>query len=302
VLDLNEVVTDIEQLLGRTLGEHIELQRSLDPALWPVNADPGQIEQVLVNLAVNARDAMPEGGSMTIDTANVDVDADVAAVRPPMQPGPHVRLRVSDTGVGMSAEVRARVFDPFFTTKPKGTGSGLGLATVYGIVTQAGGHVDVYSELGLGTTFNVFLPRAESTEPDDAERHAAPAPAKGTETVLVVEDENGVRELTCRMLDRNGYTVLEAASGSDAIGMLRDLGGRVDLLVTDVVMPQMGGREVAEAVRKLQPDVHVLYVSGYAHPVLGRHGTLDEGVLLLEKPFTEAALLAHVRTLLDGAH
>jgi len=295
VLNLNDVVAEVEQLLRRSIGEHIELATALAGELWPVLADPGQLEQVLVNLAVNARDAMPGGGTLTIDTANLLVDDDYAAQRHGLKTGRHVRLRVSDTGAGMPRHVLDRVFEPFFTTKPKGEGTGLGLATIYGIITQADGHAQIYSEPGLGTTFTALLP-ATNQAPAPAE---PPIPdttrARGGETVLVVEDEDAMREVTRRILARNGYQVITAATGADAVELAARLEREIHLLITDVIMPQMLGREVADRIRATRPAIRTLYMSGYAHPVLASQGTLDPGVILLEKPFTEPALLDKIK-------
>jgi two-component system, cell cycle sensor histidine kinase and response regulator CckA len=300
VLDLHEVVTDVEQLLRRTLGEHVELLVNLAPSLGRIVADRGQIEQLLLNLAVNARDAMPKGGTLSIDADNVTVDEAYALLRPDLQDGEHVRLRVSDTGTGMDRAVLAHAFEPFFTTKPKGEGSGLGLATVYGIVAQAGGQVQLYSEPGLGTTVTVLFPATAQA----ATRHdpvvAVPA-TPASETVLIVEDEDAMREVTRRILSRNGYRVLCAASGAQAMEIVECERGDIQLLVTDVIMPQMLGKEVAERVTLRCPDIRVLFMSGYAEPVLGSQGTLAEGVLLLEKPFSEPTLLSKVREALDAA-
>jgi signal transduction histidine kinase len=299
VLIVNEVVSEVEQLLRRTIGEHVELATSLETDLWPVLADRGQIEQVLVNLAVNARDAMPAGGLLTIETANVTVDESYAAGYPGAQAGRHVRLRVSDTGEGMEAGVLRRAFEPYFTTKPNGEGSGLGLATVYGIITQAGGVAKIYSEAGIGMTFTALLPATEEVRRVAAS--ATPPGAGGAETVLVVEDEEAMRDVVERILSRNGYRVLTAANGPAAIELVGGRDDHIDLLLTDVVMPQMLGKEAAERIVALRPDVKVLYMSGYAMPVLGAHGTLEEGVTLVEKPFSEPTLLAKVREVLDVA-
>jgi PAS domain S-box-containing protein len=298
VLNLNGVVTGVEQLLHRTLGEHVDLVALLADDLWRVKADPGQIEQVLVNLAVNARDAMPTGGALTIDTDNVHADEGYAATWPSLQPGRYVRLRVNDTGSGMSEEVISRAFEPFFTTKAKGDGSGLGLATVYGIVTQAGGHVEIYSAAGMGTTVKLLLP-ATDDEPDAPSHVAAAHHESGGETVLVVEDEEAMREVTKRILIRHGYTVITACDGVDALRIAQEPGVHFDMLVTDVVMPKMLGKELAGKIKELCPGVAVLFMSGYAQPVLASQGTLDEGVHLVEKPFTAQDLLARVREVLD---
>jgi signal transduction histidine kinase len=299
VIDLNDVVGDLEQLLRRTLGEHCELTIARADRLAPIYADPGQVEQVLVNLAVNARDAMARGGMLTIDTNLVDVDEDFAASRPGVGAGRYACLRVSDTGTGMDRATAERAFEPFFTTKPKGEGSGLGLATVYGIVAQAGGDVRIYSEPGLGTTVRVLFP---VTEEDEAPGHAAAGHPRrhGGETVLVVEDEEAMREVTRRILARNGHEVLVASSSLNALEIAAEYEGTIHLLVTDVVMPQMLGKEVAERVVGLRPDIRVLYMSGYAQPVLASQGTLDAGVELVEKPFTEAGLMTKVREVLDA--
>jgi signal transduction histidine kinase/CheY-like chemotaxis protein len=299
VLDLDTVITSVEELLRRTIGEHVELVTSLAGDLWPVLADPGQLEQVLVNLAVNARDAMPVGGTLTIDTGNVTVDADTIAGGSRARKGRNVRLRVSDTGIGMSSDVAQHVFEPFFTTKPDGGGTGLGLATVYGILTQADGDIRIYSESGHGTTFTITLPiTAEAAAPV-----AEPVPyqrAPKGETVLVVEDEEALREVTRRIFTRNGYQVITAANGPEALRIAVGHPGEIHLLVTDVVMPQMLGKEVAEKMRLIKPEIEVVFMSGYARPVLASQGRLDPGVALVEKPFSEADLLAMAGQVLNG--
>ncbi|WP_307875117.1 ATP-binding protein [Frankia nepalensis] len=303
VLGLNEVVVDLEQLLLRAVGEHVRLRIRLAPDLAPVLADRGQLEQVLVNLAVNARDAMPRGGVLTIDTTNVDVDEEAAATRVGLTPGPHVRLRVGDSGVGIPEDLIGRVFEPFFTTKPKGEGSGLGLATVYGIIIQAGGHTEIASEQGVGTTVTCLLPATD----EKAARVDTPVPVedgggRGGETILLVEDEDAMREVTRRILVRNGYRVLTAPGAAEAIALVASRQRArepVDLLVTDVIMPGMQGRELANHIRALLPGIRVAYMSGYAHPVLTTQGRLDPGVVLLEKPFSERVLLATVRATLS---
>jgi PAS domain S-box-containing protein len=299
VLDLDEVITTVEEMLRRTLGEHVELVTSLAGGLWPMLADPGQLEQVLVNLAVNARDAMPAGGTLSIDTSNVTVDADSVAGGSKAKQGRNVRLRVSDTGTGMSAEVIEHVFEPFFTTKEEGAGTGLGLATVYGILTQAEGHIQIYSEPGTGTTFTITLPATAETAvpmPEPAPYQREP---KG-ETVLIVEDEGALREVTKRIFTRNGYQVITAANGPEAFGIARDHAGEIHLLVTDVVMPHMHGKEVAEKMQVIKPGIEVLFMSGYAQPVLASQGRLDPGVALVEKPFSEAELMSKAAQVLNG--
>jgi PAS domain S-box-containing protein len=299
VINVNEVVANLEELLRRTLGEHVELRTSLASALGSTVIDPGQLEQVLVNLAVNARDAMPDGGGLSIETENALVDEDYAASRPGVATGHYIRLRVSDTGAGMDEATLQRAFEPFFTTKPKGSGTGLGLATVYGVITQAGGQAFIYSEPGHGTTFTALLPAAEVAPQPEPAHAARLRRAGGSETILLVEDEDALREVTARMLTRNGYRVLSAAGGAEAIEAATNH-EEIDLLITDVVMPHMLGREVATRVVELRPNVGVLFISGYAQPVLGSRGTLDAGVALLEKPFAESALLDKVQAVIDG--
>ena len=289
-LDLDTVVTAVAEMLRRTLGEHIELVISLDGHLWPVLADRGQLEQVLVNLAVNARDAMPTGGTLTIDTTNRTVDADSIAGGSESPEGRNVRLRVSDTGMGMSPEVIEHVFEPFFTTKQEGKGTGLGLATTYGILAQNEGHVKIYSEPGTGTTFSIMLPvTAETAIPlsKPTARHRTPK----TETVLVVEDEDAVLQVTKRILTRNGYQVVTAAGGQEAIRIAHDCQTEIDLLIIDAVIPHMLGKDLAEMVRAIRPEIEVLFMSGYARPVLTSQGRLDPSMALVEKPFSEADLL-----------
>jgi CheY-like chemotaxis protein len=300
VLNVNTVVAEIQQMLRRTLGEHIQMHITLAPDLWPVLADPGQLEQVLVNLAVNARDAMPDGGTLGIDTANVFVDHGTTPAVPEPEPGRYVQIRVSDTGTGIAPEIAERVFEPFFTTKPKGKGSGLGLATVYGIVTQVNGHVWVDSVPGAGTTFTAMLPATEQAVDAPAEDDGPREHTRGGETVLVVEDEDALREVTRRILSRNGYQVLTAANGPEALKMVEHTSQRIDLLLTDVIMPHMLGKELAGRLRELRPGLRVLYMSGYAQPVLASQGTLDPGVILVEKPFSELALLDQVREVLES--
>jgi nitrogen-specific signal transduction histidine kinase/CheY-like chemotaxis protein len=299
VLNLDTVITGVQGMLHRTLGEHVELVTSLAGDLNPVLADPGQLEQVLVNLAVNARDAMPGGGTLSIDTSNVTVDAESIAGGSESPPGQQVRLRVSDTGGGMTPEIIEHAFEPFFTTKSDGGGTGLGLATVYGILHQADGHIRIYSEPGGGTTFSITLPattQVATSEPPEVTYERSPS----GETVLVVEDEAALREVTRRILARNGYHVITAASGPEALDIARGYQGEIHLLVTDVVMPHMLGKEVAEQVLVIKPGAEVLYMSGYARPVLASQGRLEPGVALVEKPFSEAELLAKAGQVLNA--
>jgi PAS domain S-box-containing protein len=295
VLSLNAVVADVRELLVRSIGEHVQLDTELPAGLWAVKADPGQMEQILVNLAVNARDAMPGGGTLTIRTDNM-----LAGKESGVPAGRYVRIQVEDAGAGMPQEVIARAFEPFFTTKPKGEGTGLGLATVYGIVKQAGGDVQIASEPGVGTTFTVLLPATGEESADPETPVAEGAPPGGGETVLVVEDEPAIREVAERILRRSGYEVLMAGSPLDALELAGRHDGQIDLLVTDVVMPKMLGKDVAERMRAQRPGVKVLYISGYARPVLASSGTLEPGVTLLEKPFSESVLLQAVRQVLDA--
>jgi PAS domain S-box-containing protein len=293
ILDLNEVVRSMEKLLRRTIGEHIELRTEFSGDLPPILADPGQVEQVILNLSLNARDAMAGGGLLIFRTEAVVED------RPwdGSQPRAQVRLTVSDTGIGMPPEVRTRIFEPFFTTKPKGQGTGLGLATVYSIVMQAGGAIEVYSEEGKGTAFKVSFPIATGKlhHPEDADDLVA----RGNgETILVVEDEPGVRDITARMLREHGYAVVAAEGPAAALELCRSGRLSADLLVTDVVMPGMSGRELADEFGRLFPDVPVVYISGYSHEVIAHQGVLEPDVMLVEKPFTDRALLRTVQAAL----
>jgi PAS domain S-box-containing protein len=298
-LDLNALVVESERMLGRLLGEDIQVATALAPDLGAVKADPGQLEQVIMNLAVNARDAMPEGGKLTFETANVELDELYSREHFPAGPGSYVMLAVSDTGVGMSEDTQAHLFEPFFTTKEKGKGTGLGLATVYGIVKQTGGFIWVYTELGLGSTFKIYLPRAdESPQP----RWAAPSvgPADGTETVLVAEDEAAVRAVARQALARHGYTVLEAPTAEAALDVASRHSGTIHLLLTDVVMPGMGGRDLARRLTALRPDIRTIYMSGYTEDAITRHGVLEPGLVYVQKPFGPEALARRVREVLDA--
>jgi len=299
-MDMNVVVAEMAPMLRRTLGEHIDLVAAPGPALWPVMIDSGQLSQVLTNLAVNSRDAMPKGGKLTIDVANVDVDLAYAAARPTLKPGRYVRLRVSDTGAGMDKKTLEHAFEPFFTTKPRGQGTGLGLATIYGIVTQAGGSIEVYSEPGLGTRVSVLLPATDQEAAAETATHEAPR-ARATETVLVVEDSDDLREIVERILTQSGYQVMVAADGVEAVAISRKFAGHIDLLLTDVVMPNMQGNELAPLLVEARPDLRVLYMSGFAQPSLAANGTLPPELALLDKPFNEPTLLARVREVLEAA-
>ncbi len=299
VVNVNEVVSSLQRMLTRVIGEDIELRTVLNPDLGWVRADPGQLEQVIVNLALNARDAMPEGGRLTVETCNVDLDETYARAHA-VAPGSYVQIAVSDTGHGMTPEIKTHIFEPFFTTKERGKGTGLGLSTVYGIVKQHGGEIFVYSEPDKGATFKIYLPRVVEAVAAQAAAEEAPAPLPGgTETVLVVEDEDGVRKLVRSVLESRGYRVLEADSGETALELSSFHEGEIDLLVTDVIMPKMSGRDLAEALVLLRPDIKVLFLSGYADRAVIEHGILDTGAAFMQKPFTPEALTRKVRAVLD---
>jgi PAS domain S-box-containing protein len=300
VLDLNSVVSEMERMLASLIPEHIAVRTELAREPCIVKADRIQLEQVILNLAVNARDAMPTGGRLTLASSHVTVDEEAARANPELGPGPYVVLSVSDSGCGMDDAVRQRIFEPFFTTKGPEGGSGLGLATVYGIVKQSGGHVAVESEVGHGSTFHVYLPRVEQPMPATAAADDAPPVPRGREVVLLVEDETGVRAVARLMLEQQGYRVLEAANGADALRVSAEYPGRIDLLVTDVVMPQMNGRLLAERLEVARPGIRVLYMSGYTDDAILREGVREEDVALLQKPFTAEGLARMVRQVLDG--
>jgi two-component system cell cycle sensor histidine kinase/response regulator CckA len=294
------VVLDLDKLLRRVIGEDIELTTVTTPGLWSVRADPGGIEQVLVNLCVNARDAMPRGGKLTIETANVDLDASYTRGHPEARPGRHVLLAVSDTGCGMDEATRARVFEPFFSTKGE-KGTGLGLATAWGIVKQSEGHLAVYSEPGRGSTFKVYLPRVTEGVACAKSVISLPVMPSRGETVLLVEDDSAIRALVGVILRGSGYQVLEAPEGAEALRLACQFQGQIDLLITDVVMPQMGGRDLAEQLTALRPGLKVLYLSGYTDDAVVRHGVLEEEEAFLQKPFTSTALSRKVRETIDQA-
>jgi signal transduction histidine kinase/CheY-like chemotaxis protein len=300
LLDLNHVVRDMKRLLERLIGEHIELVTGLDPALGTVKADRGQLEQVILNLAVNARDAMPTGGRLSIETANVELD-ETQLREHPGSAGPCVELAVSDTGQGMDKATLEHAFEPFFTTKEQGKGTGLGLATVYGIVAQSGGSISVDSDPGHGVTFTIHLPRVDVPEPT-ADRQPRPRddPLRGSEVILLVEDDLAVRELVQRVLSEHGYTVLRTHSPREAIAVSERYEGHVDLLLTDVVMPEMSGRELSDALTARRPGLRTLYMSGYMEEAIVNHGVLDEGIAFIGKPFAPESLVRKLRTLLGA--
>jgi PAS domain S-box-containing protein len=301
VLNVNVLVGEMEKMLKRLIGEDIDLASALDPTLGRVKADPGQIEQLILNLVVNARDAMPTGGRLTLETRNVELDRSYGETHVDVQPGPYVMLAVTDTGCGMDEATRAQIFEPFFTTKAEGKGTGLGLATVYGIVKQSGGHIEVYSEPGKGTSFKLYLPRlAEAVPSRDPIAGGFQVP-RGTETILLAEDEQGVRSMIRLALEASGYTVLEARNGDEALNVCRQHTTPIHLLVTDVVMPGMSGRQLADLVAGLRPNLKVLYLSGYTDDAIVRHGVLESGMAFLQKPFLPTVLVRKVREVLDQA-
>jgi len=297
ILDLNAIVLHVEKMLRRLIGEDIDLRATLGSALGCIKADQSQIEQVIMNLAVNARDAMPQGGKVLIETANVDVDEDYARRHPPQKPGAYVLLTVTDTGMGMDAETQSRIFEPFFTTKELGKGTGLGLSTVYGIVRQSGGHIWVYSELGQGTTFKIYLPRTARAIYAEKPTAGLTQPLRGTETILLVEDEDALRELTRNLLEADGYTVLEAGRPDKAIEIAVQHGGPIHLMLTDMVMPGMNGRVLAANLAPVRPEMKVVYMSGYTG---FSHLGLADSVPLLAKPFTRDGLLRKLHEVLNS--
>ncbi|MFZ0211657.1 MAG: PAS domain S-box protein [Candidatus Acidiferrales bacterium] len=298
VLNIQSVVSDMEKMLRRLIGEDVELVTTNPQGLWHVKADRSQIEQVILNLAVNSRDAMPDGGKLTIETSNVELDNSYSR-HAVVEPGEYVLLAVSDTGCGMDSDTQAHVFEPFFTTKEKGKGTGLGLATVYGIVKQSGGYIWVYSEIAKGTSFKVYLPRVREPELAPQQKPEAMSPVRGSETILLVEDEKGVRELAREYLEQIGYRVLQADNAAQALEIARKHAGLIELLFTDVVMGGMSGRQLAEEMQKLRPEIKILYMSGYTDEAIVHHGILGRGSVLLQKPFTLNSLAIKVRETLE---
>jgi CheY-like chemotaxis protein len=301
LLDLNEVISSTLKMLPRLIREDIELQTLLQRPLGNIKADPGQLEQVLINLAVNARDAMPQGGRLTIETGNIYLDENYSKRHLEVSPGWYIMLAVSDTGIGMDAQTQSHIFEPFFTTKEVGKGTGLGLATVHGIVKQSGGHIWIESEVGNGTSVKIYFPRVEVNE---VETRSLPqsipsASLKGNETILLIEDDLRVRQITREILQSQDYKVLEA-NGEDALQVSQQYPGKIDLLLTDIVMPKSNGREIAEQLLEVRPDLKVIYMSGYADDIIIQHGLLEGELTFLPKPFTPKTLVEKVRTTLDN--
>jgi PAS domain S-box-containing protein len=298
ITDLNQTLASMDKMLTRIIGEHIEVRTRQSQGLGMVKVDPGQIEQVVMNLVVNARDAMPKGGTITLETANVELDQSYADEHVGVTAGPHVMVAVTDTGTGMDKKTQERIFEPFFTTKETGKGTGLGLSTVFGIVKQSGGHIWVYSEVGVGTTFKIYFPRVNPEQRRTASGAIATTP-RGSETILLVEDEDQVRTLATKVLERQGYEVFHAHDAAAAIALATKHAGRIHLLLTDVVMPKMSGRELVEKLGPTRPDMKVLFMSGYTDDTIVHHGVLGAGVAFLQKPITPDTLARKVREVLD---
>ncbi len=300
VLNLNNIVMEMDKMLRRLIGEDVELRADMSSTLWRVKVDPGQMEQVVMNLSVNARDAMPDGGTLTLETRNVELPEGDAQAPPDLKPGRYVRLSASDTGHGMDARVKSRVFEPFFTTKEPGKGTGLGLASVYGIIKQSDGRIAVVSEPGQGAKFTIYLPSSGEDEIENVEEQPPPVTTRGGETLLLVEDEDNVRKMLGLMLRAKGYRVIEAENGAEAIDLFEQAEHAIQLVVTDVVMPRISGRKLVENLRTVQPDIHVLYMSGYTDDAIVRQGILEPNFHFLQKPFLPAQLAAKVREVLDS--
>jgi two-component system, cell cycle sensor histidine kinase and response regulator CckA len=300
ILSLNHLITSFKKMLQRLIGEDIDLSALLCDKLASVRIDPGQFEQILVNLAINARDAMADGGKLTIETANIDIDEDYCTLHPYVKPGRHVMLAVSDTGCGMSQEVKSHLFEPFYTTKQKGRGTGLGLATIYGVIKQSGGSIEVYSEPGEGTTFKIYLPAIEEIPQQlDLEKKPVSSLSKGDETILLVEDESIVRELAAKMLKRINYNILYASNGDEALEIAQNYSGVIHLMITDVVMPGMNGRQLAERLLRMRPNIKVLFTSGYTENAIAHHGIIEKGLSFIGKPYSSRDLANKIRRLLD---
>ena len=299
VMSLNGAILDMEKMLRRLIGEDIDLKTTLSDELGNVEADPGQVEQVILNLCVNARDAMPRGGKITIETANVELDESYIRTHRTVIPGPYVMMAISDDGAGMDKETQSRIFDPFFTTKERGKGTGLGLSTVYGIVKQSEGNIWVYSEPGQGTTFKIYLPRVEKSVEKIAQTKEPVKSLTGTETILLVEDDGMVRNIVHGILKDYGYKVLVAENGKEALKICEENKGPIHLMLTDVVMPEMGGPKLAEHLKNSRPEIKVLYMSGYTDNTIVHHGILDKEMNFIQKPFTPETLGVKVRGMLE---
>jgi two-component system, cell cycle sensor histidine kinase and response regulator CckA len=300
IVDLNTIITDTSSMLRRLIGEDIELISNIQPNLGMAKVDPGKIQQVIMNLAINARDAMPQGGALIIETRNVDLDENYMLEHLVAKPGPHVMLAVSDNGIGIDAVIRQHIFEPFFTTKEKGKGTGLGLSTVYGIVKQSDGFIWVYSEPGKGTTFKIYFPRVEGQVIEKPVEKRIGSRFRGSETVLVVEDEKSVRAIACRILRERGYTTLDAPNGAIALDIAREYAGSINLVLTDVVMPGMSGADFVSRLKQDRPDIKALYISGYTDSAIVHNGALDSSVAFLQKPFSIEGLARKVREVIDS--
>jgi PAS domain S-box-containing protein len=298
IIDINHIITDMNSMLGRLIGEDIQIIPRFCQQPLAVNADPVKMQQVIVNLIVNARDAMPNGGRITIETAKIDFDKNYIASHPTIKPGPYVMLAIGDNGIGMDAETQARIFEPFYTTKPKGKGTGLGLSTVYGIVEQSNGHISVYSQLGKGTTVKIYLPRETGLDLAIQQETTPDLLRGGSETVLIAEDEKAVRSLVCRVLREHGYQVLEAADGLEALHLAADYPKDIHLVITDVLMPGLGGRVLVSSLQKARPEIRSLFISGHSDNMIVHHGILDPGVNFLQKPFSISSFLHKIRDVL----
>jgi CheY-like chemotaxis protein len=299
VLDINTVIRNLETMLRRVISEDIELETILAPDLGSVRADPSQLEQVIINLIINARDAMPAGGKIGIETANVLFDEEYVRTHLAVKHGPHIKLAISDTGIGMDAATRERIFEPFFTTKEAGKGTGLGLSTVYGIVKQSGGFIWVYSEPGHGTTFKIYLPRVDESSPEADLGDSGERKINGTETILLAEDDDAVRGLARELLEARGYQVLEAANGGAALLHIENHVGAIEMLLTDVIMPEISGSELADRALKVRPELKVLYMSGYTDKSVVHRGIIEPDVNFIQKPFSSNDLTSKVREVLD---
>ena len=300
VVEPKQIVGEMEGLLRHLIGESIKLSIVIKPGVGCINADPGQIEQILINLAANARDAMPRGGLLSVEVANADLDEQYQVSHPPVISGPYVMFAVSDTGCGIDRKTQNRIFDPFFTTKELGKGTGLGLATVYGIVKQSGGYIWVYSELGKGTAFKVYLPRVEREATRKAVADPDRPPQRGTETILLAEDSEALREIAREYMESLGYTVLEASSGKEALKRACDFSGEINLLLTDVVMPEMDGAQLAAEIVRQRPGIKILFTSGYTDDAVVRHGVLAPSAAFIQKPYRPKALARKIRDVLDA--